>query len=74
MSKRKSTTILPKSNRESKGQNGWAKAIRDATAMLGESDARSAELRRSIRIFQDLRDSGAAFPGERILLGQPRDL
>jgi hypothetical protein len=64
MSKRKSTTILANRRRVSKSQAAaWDKAIADANEMIREVEDEATRLRHSVRSFQELRDSGAAFPG-----------
>lgn len=44
--------------------NAWDKAIMDAEEMIRESRQRISDLKRSIEMFKDLRESNAPFPGE----------
>jgi hypothetical protein len=47
-----------------KSVSKWNEAIEDAERLIREARERIAELRRSIRTFEELRDAGETFPGE----------
>jgi hypothetical protein len=63
MAKKKAITIFTTAKNAAKSRDPWDKAIADAQEMIEKESASIAELRRSIRYFEELRDSGAAFPG-----------
>jgi hypothetical protein len=73
MKSKLSTTILDKPKDLSKQSDLWDKAIADAHKLIQEGEAEIARLRRSIKIFTELKTSGAPFPGEE-LLSQESDL
>jgi hypothetical protein len=61
MSKPKASIIFTQTSNPA---NRWNQAISDAEQMIQEAKAKIARLRQSIRTFEELRNSGAPFPGE----------
>jgi len=61
MSKKKDTDIFAHT---SKPVTAWDAAIKDTQKMIEDSKRKIAGLRRSIRTFEELRDSGVPFPSE----------
>jgi hypothetical protein len=49
----------------SKSATSWDAAITDAKSMIKESESRIIDLKRSIKIFERLRDKGEPFPAKK---------
>jgi hypothetical protein len=66
MSKEKSITILANRPAESKDKDSrWDNAIADAEEMIRAAEGYARQLRHSIKMFRELRDSGARFIGQK---------
>jgi hypothetical protein len=54
--------------------DGWDGAISEAERQIADAAERVRRLRRSVRTFRTLKDSGEPFPGQEAVLGQDSDL
>lgn len=50
---------------KSKSANHWNAAISDAHKQINEAKAKISRLRQAIKVFEELRESGQLFPGEK---------
>jgi hypothetical protein len=65
MRKKLSRVLSTRRLTQRKKRTTWDKAISDAQEQIEEANQRIACLREAIATFQSLRDTGAAFPGEK---------
>jgi len=75
MAKKKATTILATSRAMAKPPRlTWDKAIADTKERIVAAQRYITGLEDSIRTFQEMKNTGEPFPGEKALLGQDSDL